>query len=84
MVHWSEFLITRREPAENGSVGGFPERLRVGKERIEACHQRRTPQIDRRPSVRQELRRGGEGKWGGMEEAGQVEGKEAEVRGKLG
>ena len=72
VVNRSEFLVTRAEPAENGSVGGFPEGLGVGKEGINARHQRRTPQINRRPSVRQKFRRGSERQWRGMEEVGQV------------
>jgi len=51
-VYRCEFLVIRAEPTENGGVGGSPEGLGVGKEGIDACHQRRTPQIDRRPSVR--------------------------------
>ena len=58
LVHRSKFLLTRTEPTENGSVGGSPEWLGVGKDRIDGRHQRRTPQIDRRPPVRQKLRRG--------------------------
>lgn len=83
VVHRSEFLITWTKPTENGTVGGFPERLGVGKEGINARHQRRTPQINGRPSVRQELRWGGKGECRRMEEVGQVEDEEAGVGGKL-
>lgn len=72
VVYRSELLVTRAKPTENGSVGGSPEGLGVGKEGIDACHQRRTPQIDRRPSVRQKFRRGSERQWRGMEEVGQI------------
>ena len=61
VVYRSEFLTTRTEPTKNGSVSGSPEGLSVGKEGINARHQGRTPQIDRRPPIRQKFRRGGEG-----------------------
>lgn len=51
IVHWSEFFFTWTEPTKNGSVSGYPERLGVCKEGIDARHQRRTPQINRRPSI---------------------------------
>lgn len=83
VVNRSEFLVTRTEPAENGGVGGFPEGLGVGKERIDARHQRCTPQINRRPPVRQKFRRGSERQRRGMEEVSQVEDEETGVRGEL-
>ena len=82
-VHWSELLVTRAKPAENSSMGGSPEGLGVGEEGIDPRHQRRTPQIDSCPPIRQKLRRRSERQWRGMEEIGQVEDEEAGVRGEL-
>lgn len=83
VVYRREFLVTRAEPTENSGVGDSPEGLGVGKKGIDGRHQRRAPQINCRPSVRQKLRRGSKRQWRGMEEVGQVNDKKAGVRGEL-
>ena len=63
------------------SVG--PERLGVRQEGVQARDERRTPEVGRRPSVRQELGWGGERERVGLEEREEVRDEEPAVRGQL-
>ena len=60
-----------------------PEWLGVRQEGVQARDERRTPEVGRRPSVRQELGWGGERERVGLEEREEVGEEETSIRGKL-